>query len=232
MVTREMAFGVSRHARRSLAALLSAAGALAACGGSQSTQQPTMPVQQTPPVAQQTTSGRDPYLDSAEYRAIAQRAAATLNFNADSNFGGAALRTGFTPEPWGFRLTAGGGSDAINVAELGLRDDVTGQPCTQAFVTRRPDFHFTFEAGNTFSMVRFYVVTENNADATLLINQPDTRWRCNDDHGQPGWGNPTMPVIDFHNPMSGRYDIWVGSYDRSAHNPATLFVTELNSNHP
>jgi hypothetical protein len=41
-----------------------------------------------------------------------------------------------------------------------------------------------------------------------------------------------MPVIDFANPLAGRYDIWVGSYDSSAHNEATLYVTELDNNHP
>ncbi|HEY8427989.1 MAG TPA: hypothetical protein VIL20_06420 [Sandaracinaceae bacterium] len=155
-----------------------------------------------------------------------------LDYNARANHGGHTLRSGFVPDPWPFRLTAGGGRDAVNVADLGLVDAVTRQPCTRSFVTRRPDFHFTFEAGSSFRFVRFYVVTENGADATLLINQPDTTWRCNDDHGHSNWGNPLMPSIDIRNPVSGRYDIWVGTYDASSRNPATLYVTELESNHP
>ncbi len=155
-----------------------------------------------------------------------------LDYNARANFGGGDLRTGFVPDPWPFRLSAGGGRDAIDVASLNLTDIVTGRPCTQSYVTRRPDFHFTFQAGSTFQMVRFYVVTENGADATLLINQPDTNWRCNDDHGHSDWGSPLMPAIEFRNPGSGRYDIWVGTYDASSRNPATLYVTELESNHP
>jgi hypothetical protein len=157
-----------------------------------------------------------------------------LDFNARPNFGGGALRTGFTPDPWGFPLTAGGGRNAVNVADLGITDAASGQVCGRSFVTRRPDFNFTFQAGNSFPLIRFYVVTANGADATLLINQPDTRWRCNDDHGRGGngWGNPLMPAIDFQNPASGRYDVWVGTYDASSRNPATLFVTELDSNHP
>ena len=99
-------------------------------------------------------------------------------------------------------------------------------------MTRNPDFHFTFQAGANFALVRFYVVTGNGADATLLINQPNTQWRCNDDHGHEGWGNPLMPAIDFARPASGRYDIWVGTFDASSHNPANLYVTELDSNHP
>lgn len=155
-----------------------------------------------------------------------------LDPDGPSNFGGDSLTTGFTPDPWGFRLTAGGGSNPLDVSTLGIVDASTGTRCSRAMVTRHPDFHFNFRAGVTFSMVRFYVLTENHADATMLINQPDRRWRCNDDHGHSGWGNATMPAIDFLSPQSGRYDIWVGSYDASAHNPATLYVTELDANHP
>lgn len=155
-----------------------------------------------------------------------------LDYNARANYGGGTLRTGFTPDPWGFPLTAGGGSNAVNVGDLGLTDSVTGNPCGRSFVTRRPDFHFTFQGGESFNLIRFYVVTQNGADATLLINQPNTQWRCNDDHGHGDWGNALMPAIDFTHPQSGRYDIWVGTFDASSHNPATLFVTELDSNHP
>lgn len=161
-----------------------------------------------------------------------RRAQDVLDPNAESNFGGDRLVTGFTPDPWGFHLTAGGGSNPIDVSTLAIVDARSGARCTRAMVTRRPDFHFSFQAGMTFSMVRFYVVTENNADATMLINQPDGRWRCNDDHAHSGWGHGTMPVLDFDAPQTGRYDIWVGSYDASAHNPATLYVTELERNHP
>lgn len=120
----------------------------------------------------------------------------------------------------------------MDVATLNIVDAASGEACTRAFATRRPDFHFNFEAGTTFPLLRFYVITDNNADATLLINQPNTQWRCNDDHHHEGWEHPLMPVIDFHNPAPGRYDIWVGSYDQSRSNPAQLFVTELDSNHP
>ncbi len=172
------------------------------------------------------------FVASAEDHAAWQRATTLLDFNARANFGGGALRTGFTPDPWPFPLSAGGGRNPVDVASLSIRDALTGDQCTRSNVTRRPDFHFTFAAGTTFPLLRFYVVTENGADATLLINGPNTEWRCNDDHHHEGWGNPLMPVIDFHNPPAGRYDIWVGSYDASRGNRAQLFVTELDSNHP
>jgi hypothetical protein len=149
------------------------------------------------------------------------------NFGCRGRTKECALRTGFTPDPWAFRLTAGGGRDPINVETLGLRDSATNQACSRSFITPRPDFRFSFAAGTQFPLLRFYVQTQNGADATLLVNTPDARWRCNDDsHGG------LMPTIDFNNPQPGRYDVWVGTYDGSRRNRAQFFVTELDSNHP
>ena len=173
-----------------------------------------------------------PFVASADDTAAWTRARRTLDFNARANFGGGRLTTGFTPDPWTFPLTAGGGRNPVNVLDLGIRDSVSGEQCGRSFVTRRPDFHFNFTAGTTFPLLRFYVLTQNNSDATLVINEPNGHWRCNDDHHRDGWGNNLMPVIDFANPPAGRYDIWVGTYDASSHNPAILHVTELDSNHP
>ncbi len=189
----------------------------------EATPEPTPEPTPTPPAA---------FAASAEQIAAWRAASTTLDFNARANFGGGALTTGFTPDPWPFPLTAGGGRNPVDVATLNIVDAESGAACTRAFATRRPDFHFTFTAGTTFPLLRFYVVTNNGADATLLINQPNTQWRCNDDHHREGWTQPLMPAIDFHNPAPGRYDIWVGSYDQSRSNPARLFVTELDSNHP
>src|SRR5690242_18946789 len=73
-----------------------------------------------------------------------------LDYNARANYGGDTLRSGFTPDPWGFPLSAGGGRDAIDVSTLGLSDSESHPQCSRSFVTRFPDFHFTFQAGSTF----------------------------------------------------------------------------------
>ncbi|MBP6830916.1 MAG: hypothetical protein KA978_09030 [Deltaproteobacteria bacterium] len=156
----------------------------------------------------------------------------TLDFNGEANFGGGQLTSGFTPDPWAFPLTAGGGRNPINIADLRMHDSEGGTPCGRSFVTRRPDFHFQFNAGTVFSLLRFYVLTDAAVDATLVIREPNGHWRCNDDHGRAGWGAPHMPTLDFHQPPAGRYDIWVGSFDASANNPAQLYVTELDDRHP
>jgi hypothetical protein len=234
-----------RRAGATLIAMLFLAGLLGACP--QPAPPPQTPVAANPqpqPVVHlqinaqgnvvngQPTPTRDPQLDTDVYRQRAEQAAEILNYNADANFGGGEVTSGFTPDPWSFPLTAGGGSDPVNVITLGLLDDASSEACGQAYVTRKPDFHFNFQAGQ-YDLVRFYVVTDNGADATLLINDPSGRWRCNDDHPVvDGWGNERMPTIDFENPETGRYDIWVGSYDQTAHNPAKLFVTEVDANHP
>ena len=173
-----------------------------------------------------------PFAPSTADTAAWTHARTLLDFNARANFGGGRLTTGFAPDPWSFPLTAGGGRNPVNVADLNMRDSVSGEQCGRSFVTRRPDFHFHFTAGTTFPLLRFYVVAGNNSDATLVINEPNGQWRCNDDHHHEGWGNTLMPTIDFANPPAGRYDIWVGTYDASSHNPAVFHVTELDANHP
>jgi hypothetical protein len=160
------------------------------------------------------------------------QADSALDFNGNANFGGGELTSGFTPDPWAFPLTAGGGRNPVNIADLHMLDSETGSPCGRSFVTRRPDFHFFFNAGTVFSLLRFYALTQNDVDATLVIREPNGHWRCNDDHGHAGWGSPHMPALDFRQPPAGRYDIWVGTFDASANNPAQLYVTELDSRHP
>ena len=135
------------------------------------------------------------------------------------------LISGFTPDPASYDLTAGGGSNPQNVAELNYTDALDGTACA-GFVTRSPDFRFNYESG-AFPFLRFFVQTHNGADAVLLINDSAGNWRCNDD----SFGT-FMPTVDFVAPASGQYDVWIGSYDASSGNPATLHITELESNHP
>jgi len=161
------------------------------------------------------------------------RATNTLSPDGRPNFGGGELTSGFRPDPWSFELTAGGGRNPVNIADFAMRDSYTGAACGRSFVTRTPDFHFNFRAGVVFDLLRFYVVADSDTvDATLVVHEPNGHWRCNDDHGHGGWGHARMPALDFDHPAPGRYAIWVGSFDASAHNPAHLFVTELAANHP
>ena len=85
-------------------------------------------------------------------------------------------------------------------------------------MTKAPDFKLSYTAGN-FPLT---IHVESEADTTLLINLPDGTWVANDDQA-PGNLNP---LLKFAKPMSGRYDIWVGTFGKE-NAKATLKITEL-----
>jgi S1-C subfamily serine protease len=57
------------------------------------------------------------------------------------------------------------------------------------------------------------------------VNTPNGEWICDDDSG----GN-FDPLVQFDDPQSGVYDIWVGVFDEENSNPnATLYLSELGA---
>jgi hypothetical protein len=129
----------------------------------------------------------------------------TQNPSLDATFGSVKLRAGFTPDPYIKKLVAGG---PIRTEKGGVG----------AYVANAPDFKLYYEAGN-FPLT---IHVESDADTTLLINLPDGTWVADDDSG----GN-LNPLIRFAKPQSGRYDIWVGTFNKD-NAPAVLKITELN----
>lgn len=98
--------------------------------------------------------------------------------------------------------------------------------CT-GYAEPNPDVEIHYNAG-LLSRLRFYFVADNPGDdATLIINDASSNWVCNDD--SYGGSNPT---IEFSPPATGWYDIWIGSYSADAFISGTLYITELDSNHP
>ena len=138
-----------------------------------------------------------------------------LDWTLPPNYGSVDLVSGFTPDPHEQAITSGGPIDASHV----------GGDC-RGFATAAPDFDVRYEAG-TLTLLRFYFVADTADDTTLIINAPDGKWYCNDD--APG---TIDPMIDFANPASGLYDVWVGSYDAGTTIEGVLHVTELESNRP
>jgi hypothetical protein len=138
-----------------------------------------------------------------------------LDYTLASNFGSTDLTAGFSPDPFSVDMVSGG---PIDVSYL-------GEECA-GFATAASDYDVTYEAGDQ-DLLRFYFVADEAVDTTIIVNAPDESWHCNDD--APG---TIDPMIDFENPESGRYDIWIGSYDEGAENAGTLYVTELESNSP
>lgn len=132
--------------------------------------------------------------------------AASQDPSLEPTYGWVKLRSGFVSDPFAVEVDSGG------KIKTNLGDVPT-------FVDKAPDFRVKYNAGTGQLPLTFRVKCK--ADTTLLINTPDGKWIANDD----GDGD-LNPRITIRNPMSGVYDIWVGSYKGTV-DPATLIVTEL-----
>lgn len=137
---------------------------------------------------------------------LAQKAGGRPDFTLTPNYGEVELETGFTPDPWTKSILAGG-----SVAASSARSGCEGS------VSAAPDLQLTFEAGDLDLTIRA-VASE---DTTLLVNTPSGQWLCDDDSG--GGLNPQVLISD---PQSGRYDIWLGTYNDDMVQ-STLEISEL-----
>ncbi len=131
-----------------------------------------------------------------------------------SNFGRGGLRGGFMPDPFTVNIVSGGSMDA---STMGLG------PSCRGFVTRQPDYILDYSSPASFLRIYF----AGAGDTTLVINDAQGRWHCNDD--SYGGLNPT---VDINRPGGGQYDIWVGSYRAGENIRGTLHITELRTQHP
>jgi hypothetical protein len=123
---------------------------------------------------------------------------------------------GFVADPYTRYVKSGG---PITVTFLGSQ--------CRGHVTESPDFYLNFTPGSA-SMLRFYFLGQGDGDTTLIVRSPDGYFRyCNDDSF--GTKHPTVDVMD---PVGGGYAVWVGSYASGEFVEGTLFITELDGNHP
>jgi hypothetical protein len=128
------------------------------------------------------------------------------NMGLRANYGEIILNSGFTPDPYVVQVDAGGNIDASSI----------GSPCRGA-ISDAPDFQVTYNAGSLPLVFR----TRSGVDTTLVVNGADGSWYCDDDSG----GGLNSQVF-FSRPISGVYDIWVGTYGGGIA-PAQLLITEL-----
>lgn len=136
-------------------------------------------------------------------------AQACPNYNLRAAFGTITLPGGFTPDPYVRNVTAGGG---FYLPNCGFN--------WAGWVAAAPDFQFSYSAAG----YPLTLAISSNVDTVLLINGPDGTWYFNDDAGGAyGLG----AALTFRNPMSGVYDIWIGTYNRGSGIRAQLFITEL-----
>ena len=130
-----------------------------------------------------------------------------LETGATPGYGSVTLQGGFHPDPHTIDITSGG---SVNVASLGLGEECRG------YATGSPDYKVHYQ--NSRGYLRFNV--DSPGDTTLVINDPNSGWNCNDDT------QGSNPEIAFESAPSGRYDVWVASYSASDRLSARLEVTE------
>lgn len=138
-------------------------------------------------------------------------AAGTLDYTLTPTFGSVDLISGFAEDPYAIDLVAGGDVNAASA----LGGACTGQAA--GFVAQAPDFRLNYTSASYALRVFF----TGNGDTTLVINAPDGLWYCDDDSGGSG-----HPLINFGSPLTGQYDIWVGSFQSGQFVEGTLTITE------
>jgi hypothetical protein len=176
------------------------------------TEQPTAPPTATPPTATQTpkpTKKPTPQPTATDQ----------LDYHLDPNFGTYQLQAGFSNDPYPIDMIAGGDIDASYL----------GGGCS-GMVTAAPDVRVIYDGTSPTGLLRFYF--QGSGDATLIVNDPQGTFWCNDDYS----ANTVDPGVDLIN-VTGtlgedQFDVWVGSYIPDEAVIGTLYVTELNSNHP
>jgi hypothetical protein len=89
----------------------------------------------------------------------------------------------------------------------------------RGYATAAPDFNINYSAGG----YQLNVYAKSDSDITLIVNAPDGSWYCSDDvYG-------THPHVNFSSPMSGLYNVWIGTYFSDGTRPETvLYVSEGN----
>lgn len=135
------------------------------------------------------------------------------DFSLEPAYGAIDLASGFTPDPHTVEIAAGGELDAA----------VLNQPGCVGSIARAPDFRLNWTAGSGSLPLIFSVASD--ADTTLVINDAQGNWVCDDDGGNAGLN----PSITFAAPASGQYDIWVGTYGGGDLQPSVLNISELTS---
>jgi hypothetical protein len=139
--------------------------------------------------------------------------AVAQDVSGESLNGTVTLESGFLPDPYVIEITPGG-TQAVEDLGAGCNGYIFGP---------NPDLKLQFSGSG--SQLGIYVTAD--IDTTLVINDPQGNWHCNDDSAYLDNSNPG---ILFENPSDGLYDIWVGTYaDIGANSTGNLVISELST---
>lgn len=132
------------------------------------------------------------------------------DYSLDPAYGVINLVAGFEPDPHTVAIDAGGSIDSSVVGCIG-------------WVARAPDYRLNWTAGS--GSLPLIISVASDADTTLVVNDAQGNWLCDDDGGNEGLN----PAITIEGAVSGQYDIWVGTYAQGDLQPSTLHISELYS---
>ena len=124
-------------------------------------------------------------------------------------YGRLRLQPDFRPDPQGVQVVAGGEDDL---------ETLVGAGCVGLVNAARPDLVLSYQAGAH----PLYIYASAGADTTLAVRGPRGLWHCNDDALALGFN----PGLEFVDPASGDYAIWLGTYEGGAVD-AVLHVSEI-----
>ena len=117
---------------------------------------------------------------------------------------------------------AGAAAQIVDIVPGG--EDQTGDMgagCSGYIYAASPDLELTID--RDFRPLGIFV--DADVDTTLVINDPDGNWHCNDDADDLANSNPGL---SFSKPKAGIYDIWVGTYNSGESGNGKLVVTQQN----
>jgi len=135
--------------------------------------------------------------------------ATELDYSSDPFYGTLRLNAGFTADPNLSKIFSGG---TVDVSYLG--GDCVGHASAAA------DVRLIWSGSS--NELRVFFRTGDSEDTSLIINNPNGSWVCNDD------SESLDPMVIFEDPIEGQYDIWVGSYQRGESIVGELGITELD----
>lgn len=149
-------------------------------------------------------------LTAAVVAACTAGTASAQDYSLDPTYGSVSLQAGFTPDPHTVNVRSGGDRQASTL----------GNNCS-GYIANAPDYRLHYESGS-FPLI---ISVDSDADTTLVVNGPNGSWHCDDDGGEQSLN----PMVRIEKPVSGQYDIWVGTYGSEDIESALLQISELSS---
>ncbi len=134
-----------------------------------------------------------------------------LDYRLPPSFGQLDLTSNFRPDPQEVTLVGGG---PVNISSE-LEGVCIGHPV--GFAASAPDFRLNYTVGDYILRISF----AGQGDTTLVVSAPDGSWYCDDDSG-----GMLQPMLHWGEPLSGQYDIWVGTSNPNETSSGTLFISE------